>query len=106
MKNSVAKKALTGLLFWGAASFVTTSCTVAPEGNSANGERWFSMQHCGSCHGRNGTGGRAPEIQGVGLSYRVFKAKVRDPQSASMPAYSTDRLSEKELADIFAFLSK
>ncbi len=81
------------------------SCTATPEGNSSDGKRWFAMQHCDGCHGKSGAGGQAPVLKGVGLNYRGLKTKLRNPKSAIMPSYSTERLSDKEVADILAFLN-
>lgn len=82
------------------------SCTAPPEGNGSDGARWFSMQHCDGCHGSNGVGGGAPEIRGLGLSYGELRAKVRKSGSAIMPSYSAEQLSDKEIADILAFLEE
>ncbi|MBU0961235.1 MAG: cytochrome c [Proteobacteria bacterium] len=94
------------LLFLAGSCLFALSCTAPPEGNGSDGARWFAMQHCNGCHGKDGAGGRAPEIRGVGLSYGELQAKVRNSGSAIMPSYSSERLSDKEIADIFVFLEE
>lgn len=107
MTNSVGEALAKGLLLflaWGCLFLV--SCTASPEGNSSDGKRWFGMQHCDGCHGKDGIGGQAPRIQKTGLSYRELLAKVRKPKSVIMPSYPADRLSDKEVADIFSYLQE
>jgi len=82
------------------------SCGPAPEGNSSDGKRWFGMQHCDGCHGEGGQGGKAPKIQQLGLSYRELLNKVRKPESAIMPSYPMERLSDQDVADIFSYLQE
>lgn len=107
MMNVVVKGLLRGLLlFLAGICLVTISCSGNPEGNGSDGARWFAMQHCDGCHGGDGAGGRAPVLRGVGLSYGELRAKVRKSGSAIMPSYSTEQLSDKEIADILAFLDE
>lgn len=107
MKNAVVT-VIPGilLLFVVGSCLLLLSCSASPEGNGADGARWFAMQHCDGCHGSNGAGGRAPVIRGAGLSYGELKAKVRNSGSAIMPSYAAERLSDKEIADIWAFLEE
>lgn len=84
---------------------VMISCSSPPPGNPADGGRWFGLHHCDGCHGKDGTGGGAPEIRGIGLSYRELLNKVRTPKSTIMPAYPADRLSDQQVADILAYLN-
>lgn len=94
------------LLVLAGSCLLILSCTAPPEGNGTDGARWFAMQHCDGCHGSNGAGGRAPELRGVGLRYGALHAKVRNSGSAIMPSYPAERLSDKEIADILAFLEE
>jgi hypothetical protein len=59
------------------------------------------------CHGRAGQGGAytgpAPALARTGLPFDGFKAQIRDP-SDNMPAYSDAVLSDKDIADIYAFV--
>ena len=107
MSSSVGESLAEGLLVFlmGSCLFLF-SCTAAPEGNSSDGKRWFAMQHCDSCHGEDGQGGKAPRIQQTELSYRELLSKVRKPKSAIMPSFPAERLSDKEVADIFSYLQE
>ena len=81
-----------------------SACTSMPEGNAENGERWFRMNRCNGCHGEKGTGGRGPVIAGLQLSYRQFISKLRAPNSAIMPPFEPNRLSNEDAADIYLWL--
>ncbi|GAB4346607.1 MAG: hypothetical protein Kow0089_24030 [Desulfobulbaceae bacterium] len=82
----------------------TAACTSMPDGNAANGERWFRLNRCNGCHGERGTGGRGPTLAGLDLSYRRFIGKLRNPKSAVMPTFGEERLSDSDAADIYLWL--
>lgn len=86
------------LLFFGAA------CTSMPEGNPADGERWFRMHRCNGCHGERGAGGRGPVIAGLKLGYSRFRGKLRAPRSQVMPAFEENVLPDRDAADIYLWL--
>jgi mono/diheme cytochrome c family protein len=79
----------------------------APSGDAANGKRVYLADGCFECHGRVGQGGAlnypAPAIAQVEMPVESFVAFLRDAPN-DMPAYSTAVLSDKEAADIHAFL--
>jgi mono/diheme cytochrome c family protein len=105
MNNSAGDSLAESLLvFLTGSCLLLFSCTAPPEGNSSDGQRWFTMQHCDSCHGKGGLGGKAPRIQKTELSYRELLSKVRKPKSAIMPSFPAERLSDKDVADIFSYL--
>lgn len=81
-----------------------TSCTSTPEGNPDDGKRWFSLYRCIGCHGEQGKGGKAPTLAGLNLSYSRFIHKLRNPNSAVMPTFEEDRLSDSDAADIYLWL--
>ncbi|MCL7489027.1 MAG: cytochrome c [Desulfobulbaceae bacterium] len=84
--------------------FIGSSCTSVPDGNPDNGERWYRMNRCNGCHGEKGKGGKAPAIAGLSFSYRQFIRKIRKPDSAIMPAFSSNLLSDADAADIYLWL--
>ena len=107
MNNSVGESwAGVGLVLLMGSCLFFFSCTAPPEGSSSDGERWYAMQHCDSCHGKGGLGGEAPRIRKTQLSYRELLTKVRKAKSAIMPSFPMERLSDKEVADIFAYLQE
>ena len=86
----------------------------APQGDAANGKRIYLADGCftchgrsGTCHGRSGQGGAytgpAPILAHTALPFDGFKGELRNPAN-DMPAYSEAVLSDKEIADIYAFV--
>src|SRR5450432_720220 len=79
----------------------------APSGDVANGKRVYLADGCFECHGRAGQGGAlnypAPALAQLEMPVESFVAFLRDAPK-DMPAYSTAVLSDKEAADIHAFL--
>jgi mono/diheme cytochrome c family protein len=79
----------------------------APAGDAANGQRVYLVDGCFTCHGRVGQGGNyygtTPMLAKTELPFEGFKQQLRDPVRV-MPAYSEAVLSDKEAADIFAFV--
>ena len=90
--------------------FLGSACTPMPDGNPDDGERWFRMNRCNGCHGEKGSGGigpngaKGPVIAGLKLSYRQFKNQLRSPNSAIMPTFEANQLSDKDAADIYLWL--
>lgn len=78
----------------------------APPGDAGNGKRLYVAVGCFTCHGRAGQGGAyngpAPALARTALPFEGFKMQVRNP-SNDMPAYSEPVMSDKDLADIYAF---
>ncbi|SRR5712691_7497174 len=79
----------------------------APPGDAGNGKRVYLATGCFTCHGRAGQGGAyngpAPVLAKTALPFEGFKMQVRNP-SNDMPAYSEPVMSDKEIADIYAFV--
>jgi mono/diheme cytochrome c family protein len=75
--------------------------------DAANGKRVYLADGCFMCHGRAGQGGAmnypAPAIAKLEMPVESFVSFLRDAPN-DMPAYSADVLSDKEAADIHAFL--
>jgi mono/diheme cytochrome c family protein len=80
----------------------------APAGDAANGKRLFLKDGCFTCHGRSGQGGAyngpAPILAHTALPFDGFKGQVRNPVD-DMPAFSDALLSDKDIADIYAFVT-
>jgi mono/diheme cytochrome c family protein len=79
----------------------------APPGDAGNGKRVYLATGCFTCHGRAGQGGAyngpAPALARTAVPFEGFKMQVRNP-SKDMPAYSEPVMSDKEIADIYAFM--
>jgi mono/diheme cytochrome c family protein len=76
-------------------------------GDAANGKRVYLADGCFTCHGRSGQGGAlnypAPALAQIEMPVEAFVAFLRDAPN-DMPAFSADVLSDKDAADIHAFL--
>jgi mono/diheme cytochrome c family protein len=69
-----------------------------------NGKRVFARVGCVGCHGDRGQGTNVgPQIASPDLDQVTLMRFVRQP-SGSMPAFSADVVSDKELADVFAYI--
>ena len=79
----------------------------APKGDSANGKKVYLADGCYQCHGRVGQGGlmtgQAPVLAQTRMPYTAFMHQLRNPIN-DMPPYPDNLLSEKEAADIWAYL--
>jgi mono/diheme cytochrome c family protein len=79
----------------------------APPGDAANGQRIYLADGCFTCHGRSGQGGNyygtTPTLAKTELPFEGFKQQLRDPVRV-MPPYEQAVVSDKEAADIYAFL--
>jgi mono/diheme cytochrome c family protein len=79
----------------------------APSGDVAEGKRLYLAVGCFTCHGRSGQGGAmngpAPILAKTAMPFDGFKGQLRQPIS-DMPAYSEIVMSDKQIADIYAFL--
>ena len=82
---------------------IVTGCST-PKGNPEDGKRWYSMHNCFSCHGPNGDDGKAPVVNNLEMSFWKFKRIVRDAGSPIMPKYPEDKISDQDVADLYAFL--
>jgi len=96
------------LAMFGAGGFATAALAQdAPPGDAANGKRVYLADGCFTCHGRAGQGGAyngpAPILAKTAMPFEGFKMQLRNP-SNDMPAYSEPVMSDKEIADIFAFV--
>lgn len=80
-----------------------SSCS-APQGNPADGKRWYSMHNCFACHGPNGNDGKGPQIAKTDMGFRKFLGIVRDAGSPIMPKFPEEKLSTQDIADIYVWL--
>jgi mono/diheme cytochrome c family protein len=91
----------------GMAASAVAQAQNAPPGDPANGKRIYLRDACFTCHGRVGEGGSysgpAPILAHTALPFDGFKGQIRNPVN-DMPAYSEAILSDKDIADIYAFV--
>jgi mono/diheme cytochrome c family protein len=79
-----------------------------PPGDPVNGKRLYMADGCFECHGRAGQGGRfnypTPALADIALPVESFISFLREAPN-DMPSFSADVLSDKDAADVHAFLS-
>src|SRR2546422_8047803 len=75
----------------------------APAGNAQNGKMIFSSYGCYQCHGYEAQGGAGPRLAPRPIAFAALSKYVRRP-TGEMPPYTAKVVSDKELADIYAFL--
>jgi mono/diheme cytochrome c family protein len=84
---------------WGGAA-----AQAVPRGDEQNGRRIYVAYGCYQCHGYQGQGSNAgSRLAPNPMPYAAFTFLVRQPR-ARMPAYSPKLMSDKELADVYAYL--
>jgi mono/diheme cytochrome c family protein len=76
-------------------------------GDAVNGRTLYLADGCWQCHGRVGQGGLmtgpAPVLAQTKLPFAAFSRQLRNPIN-DMPPYPVNLLSDKEVADLYAFL--
>jgi mono/diheme cytochrome c family protein len=79
----------------------------APPGDAVEGKRLYLAVGCFTCHGRSGQGGAmngpAPILAKTAMPFEGFKGQLRSPIN-DMPAYSEKVMTDKQVADIYAFV--
>ena len=100
----VNKRLLCLLLIVVCIMLLLPGCNRMPEGNAADGERWYGLNRCYACHGEKGSGGKGPVIAGTSLSFNRFLHKLRAPHSAIMPSYDSEKLPDKDAGEIYLWL--
>ena len=90
-----------------ASALAVAPAQVGRQGAAANGKQIYLRDACFTCHGRSGQGGvyrgPAPILAQTALPFDGFRELLRDPPG-DMPAYSGAVLSDKDIADIYAFV--
>lgn len=77
-----------------------------PPGDAAHGKVLFTSTYgCWECHGRSGQGNfqSGPAVAPHPIPYAAFVTQLRSPRAA-MPPYGPAILSDRALADIYAYL--
>ena len=76
----------------------------APAGDAAAGKQTWATKPCAGCHGANAEGVVGPKLAGTSLSLDQVMRTVRNGKGGGMPQFGTSVVSDKELADIYAWL--
>jgi len=77
----------------------------APPGDAQNGRKLFENFGCYQCHGREAQGGlgTGPRLGPKPIAFAAVQRYIRQP-TGQMPPYTAKVVSDKDLADIYAFL--
>lgn len=79
-----------------------------PSGDAARGKQLYTTVGCWSCHGTVGQGGGGRtgglRLANMGIAYPAFLNQLRQPQD-EMPPYVASVLPDRDVADIYAFVS-
>lgn len=81
-----------------------SSATKASTGDAATGKTTFASLPCVNCHGENAEGNIGPKLAGFSKGWDVFQTTVRNGRR-QMPKFSTDVVSDQQLADVYAWLT-
>jgi len=103
MSRAAVLGSFAALFLVAASSLVLSGCST-PEGNAADGKRWYRMHNCSGCHGEKGYDGGGPDIVNIDMDYGSFVNRLRNSQTAVMPEYGEEKISDQDAADILAFL--
>ena len=106
MFKNIARIVLAATVF-GVSGTAVALAQDAPHGDAVKGKRIYIADGCFTCHGRSGQGGAyngpAPILAKTALPFDGFKGQIRNPVN-DMPAFSSANLSDKDIADIYAFV--
>ena len=72
-------------------------------GDAERGASVFGSLPCSGCHGAMAQGQFGPPLAGTNLTFREVRDQVRSPRG-QMPAFSSERVSDRDLRDIYAWL--
>jgi ubiquinol-cytochrome c reductase cytochrome c subunit len=75
-----------------------------PKGDATSGKGLFEAKGCYSCHGYVGQGSREGPRLTPPIAYAAFVLQLREPR-AIMPPYKEALVSDREAADIYAYLA-
>jgi ubiquinol-cytochrome c reductase cytochrome c subunit len=76
----------------------------APAGDAVNGKKIYASYGCYQCHNYAANGGAAgPRLAPNPIPFGEFSRYVRKP-TGDMPPYTSKVVTDKEIADIYAYL--
>jgi mono/diheme cytochrome c family protein len=79
------------------------SALAAQTPSASNGKKIFDSYGCYQCHDHDGHGGVGTRLAPNPITFAAFSKYVRQP-TGEMPPYTKKVVTDKELADIYAYL--
>ena len=70
---------------------------------AARGRQVYVADGCAQCHGYSGQGTVGPRLAPNPIPLDIFTRQMRNPRGV-MPIYTSQVLSEADLADLYAYL--
>lgn len=71
--------------------------------SAPNGKKIFESYGCYECHDHDGHGGAGARLTPNPIPFALFSKYVRQP-TGEMPPYTKKVVTDRELADIYAYL--
>jgi mono/diheme cytochrome c family protein len=91
-----------------AAGAVAFAQGAQPSGDATRGKQLYTTIGCSYCHGTAGQGGGGRtgglRLANMGIAYPAFINQLRQPVD-EMPPYVASVLPDRDVADIYAFVS-
>jgi mono/diheme cytochrome c family protein len=85
--------------------FLFATALQAQSPNAETGKKLYETMACYECHGWVGQGGLAgARLAQTKLNLEGFRSIIRNPPPSNMPPYRAAVLSDREVADIFAYI--
>jgi mono/diheme cytochrome c family protein len=82
-----------------------TPAAEAPAGDAAAGKLVWAAESCKYCHGNAAEGMGAPKLAGTALTWEQVLSAVRNGKAGTqMQAFNASVVTDKELADVYAWL--
>ena len=105
MKQVTRFLLLAGVALFAAGTVHAQKASQAATGDAKKGEQLFMNDGCQECHGRAAQGSvfSGPRLAPGPIPYQNFVTQLREPRQ-EMPPYEAVVLSDKDAADIYAFL--
>jgi mono/diheme cytochrome c family protein len=84
-------------------SVTLASALFAQAPSASNGKKIFDSYGCYQCHDHDGHGGVGARLAPNPIPFAAFSKYVRQP-AGEMPPYTKKVVTDRELADIYAYL--
>jgi mono/diheme cytochrome c family protein len=80
------------------------SPAATPAGDAKIGSDLYLKKGCWECHGYSGANGSGAPLVLTSLNATGFMNYIRNPKTNNMPLYSAKVVSDKDAADLFAYI--
>lgn len=89
-----------------ASALLVLSCVPAFAADPVRGRQVYEKVGCYQCHGYQGQGANTgPKLAPQPMAADALASFIRNSKETLMPAYSADLVSDRDVADIHAYLA-